>query len=1037
MKKSLAIAVALILGVCITTFITTPTHAQDQTVLGPEKLTIGWWPSHRSFHKFTADAPGEGVLVVTKNTPDKRIRRGFVLLNRQFIPLRSFFKGDDLVLEKEVQLRSTNYMLVFLRGKPGASITLEVQSTSADGNILSVPFQGRQEIDFVSLPKLAQQNQSMLKKGVHCFILLKEALSPKERAKLDRLGIYLVGFIYDDIWYGKVTPTAVYKWQKLRSLMHGAALILPEDRTTRYIREEEFSPWVVNEDGSLSLLVEFFTDVSFKMRKKILKKAAKRWQDLKERIVRVDMYPSAIPWLLEQDALKWLAESEGPPRYFNKYVREAIGVDYVQGFQPSLTPPRYFGLSGKDVVVSVFDTGIDLNHWDFKIIENGVEVGSRLLGNTINDYVGHGTAVAGVIGGSGYQTSICGTGGPYEYRGMVPECLLFGVYGIPQLSGFFAAVIGNGASVSNHSNLMETNGVYGSTARTIDSLARGEESYNSTDISHLLTIWAAGNNGSNPQYPQYGSVVEGYFSVEAPAKNAIVVGATDYTYATPIIDFDSSVGPTLDQRLKPDIVAPGVHIETTERNTNCYSIEYGTSISAPVVSGVAALIHQIFAEDYGYDLSTDPPLPSTVKAILLQTATDLIHDAPTGLWWNNPDTQTEILYHEGPDYVTGYGQVNAASAVALTREENFVTDEIASMDLNETDVYTFTVPHGTDKIQFTLVWDDEPAASLLDNYARTLVNDLELRLRSPSNAVFEPWVLPDLPPAAILGDPDPIDPLQVGPAVKGEDHRNNVEQVTVMAPEPGLWQVEVSPAQGPITSPFTTPQSYSVAGDFKPYPFFCSDCSSVGGSPSVYEIKDGTPSAYYTHSPMNLHVHDAAFDSQGRLYFVSHLSNKIWWIPVEGNPAQEFYTHNTSIKDIDFSPSGELYFSEINFMGGDGMIYHILSGIAFALHPVPLSEVGGHWIGDFSFSPNGELYIAAGDSLRTIYRRDSGYWDEVMTTTSTPLYGMTFSPSGELYYTYGMGSSSGYIKALNLITGESRTVHRVSGHSVYDLAFKK
>ena len=130
MKKSIAIVVTLLLGMCIAMSFTAPAHAQGQTVFGPEELTIGWWSSHFSFHTFTADTPGEGLLVVTKNTPHKRIRRGFVLLNRQFIPLRSFFKKGGLVLEKEVNLRSNNYMMVFLRGRPGASITLEVKSTA-------------------------------------------------------------------------------------------------------------------------------------------------------------------------------------------------------------------------------------------------------------------------------------------------------------------------------------------------------------------------------------------------------------------------------------------------------------------------------------------------------------------------------------------------------------------------------------------------------------------------------------------------------------------------------------------------------------------------------------------------------------------------------------------------------------------------------------------------------------------------------------------------------------------------------------------
>ena len=110
--------------------IASPTYAQDQSVFGPKGLTIRWWHMHLSFHHFTVDDPGDGLIIITKNTPQKKNRGGFLLLNRSIISIRNFLIGSDTVFEKTIPLRSTNRLMVFLRGRPGTSITIEVRKKS-------------------------------------------------------------------------------------------------------------------------------------------------------------------------------------------------------------------------------------------------------------------------------------------------------------------------------------------------------------------------------------------------------------------------------------------------------------------------------------------------------------------------------------------------------------------------------------------------------------------------------------------------------------------------------------------------------------------------------------------------------------------------------------------------------------------------------------------------------------------------------------------------------------------------------------------
>ena len=108
-------------------------HADNQTVFGPKSFEIGRWHVHASVHTFNVEDSGEGVVTITKNTTDMPISSGFILLNTTLVPLRNFLIGDEIVFEKEITLRSINFISVFLLGTPGASvaITINAGGTSA------------------------------------------------------------------------------------------------------------------------------------------------------------------------------------------------------------------------------------------------------------------------------------------------------------------------------------------------------------------------------------------------------------------------------------------------------------------------------------------------------------------------------------------------------------------------------------------------------------------------------------------------------------------------------------------------------------------------------------------------------------------------------------------------------------------------------------------------------------------------------------------------------------------------------------------
>jgi len=99
----------------------------NDRVIFEKDFTIGEWHLHASQHTFSADASGDGILKISKTTPQDEIERGFFVLNGAFTFLRDFLVGDELVFEKEVALKPSNRLFVFLLGHPGASVSMQIK----------------------------------------------------------------------------------------------------------------------------------------------------------------------------------------------------------------------------------------------------------------------------------------------------------------------------------------------------------------------------------------------------------------------------------------------------------------------------------------------------------------------------------------------------------------------------------------------------------------------------------------------------------------------------------------------------------------------------------------------------------------------------------------------------------------------------------------------------------------------------------------------------------------------------------------------
>ncbi|NHN49628.1 S8 family serine peptidase [Halostella sp. JP-L12] len=287
-------------------------------------------------------------------------------------------------------------------------------------------------------------------------------------------------------------------------------------------------------------------------------------------------------------------------------------------------------VSGRNVTVAVLDTGIDATHPD---LNGSVVHAADFTGEGIeNDPFGHGTHVAGIVAGDG--TASNGT-----YVGVAPN-----------------------ASLINLRVLDDDGG-----GEKSDVIAAMEYAVNDTDadVVSMSLGWPAQRD--DPFYGAVENAVENNVTVVASAGNegrygrstigspgvvpaAITVGAS--TDADTLTDF-SSRGPTADRGLvKPNLVAPGHEVTSAEAGTDGYVSHSGTSMSAPMVSGTAALL-----------LADNPDWSPTELRSALVATTDRLNDS----------------YDV---YETGTGRLNATAALSTDLVVNRTTTDFGDLEPN-------------------------------------------------------------------------------------------------------------------------------------------------------------------------------------------------------------------------------------------------------------------------------------------------------------------------------------------------------------------
>src|SRR5205809_1544957 len=322
-----------------------------------------------------------------------------------------------------------------------------------------------------------------------------------------------------------------------------------------------------------------------------------------------------------------------------------------------------YGFDGTGVGVAVIDSGILSSHPDLKTSSGSPRVvyAQDFTGTGgSGDAYGHGTHVAGIIGGNGAQSS--GNSATFTFRGIAPKSTLIDLRVLDAngqgTDSMVISAIDQAIALKGTYNIRVINLSLGRQVQeryTLDPLCQAVERAWKAGIVFVV---AAGNNGRDNSMG-----TNGYSTIAAPGNDPYVITVGSMKDMSTALRADdniasySSKGPTLyDRFVKPDLVAPGNSIISTlaanstivtKYPSNSVPVSYykngtsnssywyfrlsGTSMATPMVSGAAALLIQ----------KNSTLSPDTVKARLMKTATknfpatSIVTDPTTGITYTS------------------------------------------------------------------------------------------------------------------------------------------------------------------------------------------------------------------------------------------------------------------------------------------------------------------------------------------------------------------------------------------------------------------
>lgn len=556
----------------------------------------------------------------------------------------------------------------------------------------------------------------------HCIIVFKEIPTNETKRKLEQAGIQLMDYLPRNAYFATVNGQSNFNVLNTEDLV---VEIKPDFKLSSMLKRAEYPHWTLYGEGQIELIGSYFNNISLE---------ALALQLAQQKVTIVNAMPNQrIQLRLDIEQLPALYAMNG------FFFFEELSAPEEPEDLPGRTSHRSNSLwtefnggleyDGSGVTVMMQDDGIIGPHIDF----TGRIDQTNCNGCSTDPNDGHGDHVGGIIMGAGNLD-------PYA-RGMAHGAELL-VYG--SSNNNYASVPGlytnNNMVITSKSYSAGCNAGYNGLTRDLDEQVR--------TMPSLTHVFSAGNAGTQDcgygAGSGWGNITGGHKS----GKNVIAVGNLTIS---DVVNSSSSRGPATDGRIKPDICGVGTSVLSCQSD-NTYAALTGTSMSCPGVSGTIAQLYE------GYrDLNSgNDPNSGLIKASILNTAED--------------------LGNSGPDFIYGWGRLNARRAFELLSNNQYINGSISQ---GGNDSHTITVPSGTAELRVMVYWTDYQGST---SAATALVNDIDMTVSDPSAQVFQPWVLDPTPTVAALNSL----------AVPGADHLNNMEQVTIDNPAAGTYTIDLS-----------------------------------------------------------------------------------------------------------------------------------------------------------------------------------------------------------------------------------------------------
>ena len=314
-------------------------------------------------------------------------------------------------------------------------------------------------------------------------------------------------------------------------------------------------------------------------------------------------------------------------------------VPSTAGADIDIEPAWNITWGDSSVIVAILDSGINPDHHEFegRFWTNAREQTGDGLDNDGNGYTddiigwdfvndaadprddsGHGTAVTGILAATGDNN--------FGYAGIDWRCrLMIGKVVGPDLTGFYSDWIrGIYYAVDHGAGIINFSLVGDNPSRALEEAVRY-----ATSRGTLIVASMGNDNTSTPVYP-------------ALYAQTFAIGATDPDDTRSTSFNGSSIfGSNYGEHV--DVVAPGNYILGLNRSTsgNPGTLWSGTSMSSPIVSGIAALLR---AQNPQYT-------PGELTSLIMNSAEDEV---------GNP-----LEDSPGWDPYYGFGRVNALQALQL------------------------------------------------------------------------------------------------------------------------------------------------------------------------------------------------------------------------------------------------------------------------------------------------------------------------------------------------------------------------------------